>query len=148
MYYDSALSLGGSSQKAFCLTEEVWLEYSPIVTQFIADLESAVITAATVANKTRNEEDEDDVEFDDLPSNNTCQSTIEDMEINFSNTKLNPYTLWKMLERMEYRKTKLEHNGWEMDFWITFEKAGCQSLKIYGTGITFNLWLASAANNY
>jgi hypothetical protein len=96
----------------------VWEEYSPLVMEFIEKLQN-----------NNQEEDEDELQLD------------------LSNTKMNPYRLWKVLERLGYRKKSLRNNGWELDFLITFEKTGCKSLLIYGTGMTFNLWLTEA-NDY
>lgn len=101
--------------KSFDLTEEVWNEYSPIVTQFIEELEAS----------TRGED----------------SLFYEGPQLDLTNTKMNPYRLWKMLERMGYKKTDFQSNGWEFDFWIYFKKDGHKTLLVWGTGITFNLWL-------
>ena len=100
--------------KSFTITEEVWEEYSPIVLKFIRDLEAGTVCTDN---------------FDDEP------------QLDLSNTKVNPYTLWKMLERLGYKKVKFRSNGWEFDFWIEFSKEECKPLLVWGTGITFNLWL-------
>lgn len=88
-------------------------EYFPVVTQFIADLETNTVR-----------EDGDDGPLLDL-----------------TNTKMNPYTLGIMLQSMGYKKKDFQSNGWEFDFWIKYSKEGCKPLLVWGTGITFNLWL-------
>lgn len=62
-------------------------------------------------------------------------------ELNLTDTELNPYTLWKLLEKLGYEKEDIDSNGWQMDFWITFEKEGHKTLEIDCTGITFELKL-------
>lgn len=64
---------------------------------------------------------------------------FEGEELILTDTELNPYMLWKLLEELGYKKTEFEDNGWQMDFWITFTKQGFQTLTIAGTGITFEL---------
>jgi hypothetical protein len=107
-------SLFTSGSKSFELTEEVWDEYSPIVEDFIAQIEA-----------------------DQTPPD----QWKEEKRLDLTNTKVNPYTLWQMLLRMGYQKTRFSQNGWEFDFWLDFEKPGCKTLLVWGTGITFNLWL-------
>ena len=66
----------------------------------------------------------------------------EDIEaLDFSDTELNPYTLWKLLEGLGYKHDDTDQNGWEMDFWLSFKKDGHKTLTIKGTGITFSLKL-------
>lgn len=103
-----------NTSKTFHLTDEVWDEYSPIITDFIAKIEAA----------------DPNQEIDD-----------EDLVLDLSCTTVNPYTLGKILENMGYKKTNFRSNGWEFDFWMDFEKPGCKTLLAWGTGITFNLWL-------
>lgn len=66
---------------------------------------------------------------------------FEGSELRLTDTELNPYTLWKLLEELGYEKTEFDDNGWQMDFWIEFTKEGFQTLTIAGTGITFELTL-------
>jgi hypothetical protein len=108
----------------------VWAEFSPTVSEFIARLE---------AKKSTNHGEQDQSGFGRFRSEDD-----DELQLDLSNTKVNPYTLWKMLERMGYQKTKFDSNGWEFDFWITFTKAGYKPLLVWGTGITFNLWLTEA----
>lgn len=65
-----------------------------------------------------------------------------DVSLNLSDTGLNPYTLGKLLEELGYEKVDVDKNGWEMDFWITYEKSGCPPIQVRGTGITFELFLS------
>ncbi|EJW13952.1 hypothetical protein M5X02_30715 [Paenibacillus alvei] len=94
------------------LTEEVKQKYTPIIQGFIDKLEAM------------NPDEQEDL-----------------LEINLSDTGLNPYTLQELLESLGYEKTDFDDNGWQMDFWITMEKNGCKSIVIEGTGIIFELKL-------
>lgn len=71
-------------------------------------------------------------------------STPEDklLEIDLSNTELNPYTLQALLEGLGYEVTERDNNGWQLDFWINMEKPNFKNLSINGTGITFELKLS------
>jgi len=71
----------------------------------------------------------------------TMDYVDEESGLNLSDTELNGYTLWKLLEDLGYEQTELDHNGWQMDFWIRFEKEGFKTLSVDGTGITFELAL-------
>ncbi len=88
--------------------------------------------------------DEDDVIEESEEDEQEEEEDEEDLQLDLSNTKMNPYRLWKMLERLGYKKTNFQQNGWEFDFWIYFEKPGSRKLMVWGTGITFNLWLTKA----
>lgn len=61
--------------------------------------------------------------------------------LELTDTELNAYTLWMLLEELGYEKDDIDTNGWEMDFWITMIKDGCKDICIEGTGITFELKL-------
>lgn len=63
------------------------------------------------------------------------------LSMDLSDTKINPYTLAKVLESLGYKETDQDRNGWQLDFWITMKKKGFKDLKITGTGITFELFL-------
>lgn len=62
-------------------------------------------------------------------------------EKDFSDTELNPYTLWELLESLGYKKGDQCENGWEMDFWIPFTKDGEVDIEIVACGQTFELIL-------
>lgn len=94
------------------LTDAVKEKYTPIVTEFI----------------------------DKVESSNPKIST-ELLEIDFSDTELRPYTLWKILESLGYNDHYQDDNGWEMDFWLTFMKEECRPIQIKGCGMTFELIL-------
>lgn len=64
------------------------------------------------------------------------------VEKDFSDTELNPYTLGILLEDLGYERINQDDNGWQMDFWITYEKEGCKPISLQGTGITFELKLS------
>lgn len=69
--------------------------------------------------------------------------SLSEHELPLTDTELNPYTLWKLLEGLGYKKSEFDINGWEMDFSIEFTKEGFdKKLYIEGSGITFELKLA------
>ena len=118
------------------MTEEVWQEYSPVVIQFIADLEAQT--------EAKQQQDDDSDGEGSRGFGGFGGGYVEPIQLDLSNTKVNPYTLWKMLERLGYKKVDFQSNGWEFDFWIYFKKDGCKPLLVWGTGITFNLWLTKS----
>ena len=72
----------------------------------------------------------------------------EEFTLNFSDTKLVPFTLMKLLEEFGYENVEFNDNGWELDFWIyasrenvTFPST-CEKLCIHGCGMTFELNLS------
>ncbi|WP_263117560.1 hypothetical protein [Bacillus subtilis] len=99
-------------QSRWKLTEEVEEKHSPIVKEFIKKIEEI------------GPDDQTDL-----------------LEIDLSDTDLNPYTLQKLLESFGYQETERDVNGWQFDFWITMEKSGFKSLQINVTGVTFELML-------
>ena len=60
----------------------------------------------------------------------------------FSDTELNPSTLGLILESLGYKNVSHDDNGWELDFWITYEKQGYKPIMITGCGMTFELELS------
>lgn len=69
----------------------------------------------------------------------------EEIYKDFSDTKLNPYTLKELVCSLGYEDNDgMDTNGWEMDFWIYLNKDGCKTLCLSGTGITFELKLGAA----
>lgn len=105
------------------LTEDVKVEYRPIVEKFIDKLQSI--------------------------SSEEVESINEEVLVfDFSDTKLNPYTLCLLLEELGYIKYDQEDNGWELDFKIYLKKIGenypstCEKLCVYGCGMTFELMLS------
>lgn len=64
------------------------------------------------------------------------------LELNLSNTELNPYTLVELLKNIGYEKIDEDSNGWQFDFWITLQKENNKSLSVSGTGIVFELKLS------
>lgn len=68
---------------------------------------------------------------------------IDDLDL--SGTELNPYTLGTLLESLGYKCTDRQDNGWQFDYWFTYEKEGHSNLMILGTGILFELNLSQRA---
>lgn len=101
------------------LTDEVRNEYKPIVESFLKDVED-----------------------------NNLDISNELLEKDFSDTKLNPYTLGKILEELGYECVNRDDNGWELDFWIDYHKDRCKNIQVSGTGITFELNLSECETNY
>jgi hypothetical protein len=94
------------------LTEEVRLKYTPVVEEFIKQVELS--------------------KYSDGENR---------LEKDFSDTELNPYTLVKLLETLGYEEIDQDSNGWQLDFWITMKKDRHKSLYVLGTGMTFELKL-------
>lgn len=61
-----------------------------------------------------------------------------------------PYWVWEILEEeFNYEKIEFDDNGWELDFWIYFDRkdnkifpSTCEKMVLYGTGMTFELYLS------
>lgn len=72
--------------------------------------------------------------------------TNEDLGIDLSDKGINPWQLVNLLEEFGYERNDMDHNGWELDFWIhmnrtdgrTFE-SNCENIVVAGCGITFEL---------
>lgn len=93
------------------LTDEVRTHWLPILTTFLEKVEA----------------NDQEVENPDV--------------LELSDTTLNPYTTWKLLEELGYHQEKFDDNGWQLDFWISMDKPGYKRLIIGGTGITFEFKL-------
>lgn len=68
----------------------------------------------------------------------------DSIKLDLTGTELNPYTLGTILESLGYEKGEIDINGWEMDFWETYEKDSSENahkLVIEGSGIIFELYL-------
>lgn len=91
----------------WALTEEARNEYKPIVEAHIQNIEEDVADG----------------------------KNAWDSYLDLTDTKLNPFTLGTILEELEYSCTNQDNNGWQLDFWITYEKSGSSILKVCGTGI-------------
>lgn len=61
-------------------------------------------------------------------------------ELDLTDYEINPYQLWKFLEELGFERYDSEKNGWEMDYWIYFEKNGF-TVYISGTAIINELKL-------
>ncbi|WCF11432.1 hypothetical protein NDS46_31230 (plasmid) [Paenibacillus thiaminolyticus] len=95
------------------LTDEVKEKFMPVIQEFISKLESM-----------------------------KPEESSELLEIDLSDTELNPFTLVILLESIGYEQTNQNDNGWQMDYWITMCKEGFKPLLVKGTGITFELRLS------
>jgi len=105
------------------LKNEVRDEYTLIVSNFITKVEEAHKTkteaAAVATSKKRssdndedNEENDNDEDEDDESDEEENYKTSDEEELNLdlTHTKLNPYTLWKLLESLGYRKTNMDRS--------------------------------------
>ncbi|MFF2532504.1 hypothetical protein ACFVS2_26915 [Brevibacillus sp. NPDC058079] len=72
----------------------------------------------------------------------SMENTSELLEIDLSDTELNPYTLQKLLESMGYEETNRGDNGWQLDYWIKMRKSEFKPLLVKGKAITFELILS------
>ena len=92
-------------------TEEQKQKFIPIIQEFINRIESA-------------SEDE-----------------VYSIQLNLTDQGINPYQIWSLLNDLGYEDDYVDHNGWELDFWIKFEKEGFKTITMTGTGITFEVLL-------
>lgn len=61
-------------------------------------------------------------------------------ELDLSDFKINPYQLKLVLEEMGFEDYEWDSNGWEMDYWIYFERNGFK-IEIQGTAMINELKL-------
>lgn len=61
-------------------------------------------------------------------------------ELDLSDFKINPYQLKLALEEMGFEDYDWDSNGWEMDYWIYFERNGFK-IEIQGTAMIHELKL-------
>lgn len=66
--------------------------------------------------------------------------------LDLSDSGLNPYTIGEILEELGWEVQDRRDNGWQMDFWIIYEKDGCPDIQVRGTGITFEVFLSGVEN--
>lgn len=72
-----------------------------------------------------------------------------ELAIDLTDSGINPYQLQKLLEEeFGYEYLDMDHNGWEMDFWIYMRRKNkmerfsiCNDMVIGGSGITFTMSL-------
>ena len=107
------------------LKKDIKEKYKPFIADFLNNLEN--LTKEEVENS------DDDI-----------------YDLDLSNTELNPYTLLTLLkEEFGYTDEEFDHNGWELDYWITIKRPGktypssCENLTIRGCGMTFELILSA-----
>ena len=103
------------------LTDEIITKFIPILQEYLNKIEN--ITAEQF-----------------------MQMETKDLDIDFSDTGINPTQLCDLMEELGYKETKTEDNGWELDFWIHLKRkegkhfeSGCENLVISGCGMTFEL---------
>lgn len=72
----------------------------------------------------------------------------EELGIDLSDKGINPYQLEKLLEEFGYEVENRNHNGWELDFWISMKRTDgktfsstCENIEIAGCGMIFELKL-------
>ncbi len=105
------------------LSKDVRNEYMPIIEEFLNKMQALSYD-----------------EFEVLSS--------EEVTIDFSDTRLAPYTLLELLREFGYEDAEFNNNGWELDFWIDISKENmefpstCEKLCIHGCGMTFELYLS------
>ena len=63
----------------------------------------------------------------------------EYIEIDFTNKGIHPYQIWGLLKELGYESHWRGDNGWQLDFWYDFDKEGCTTIKMFGTGIEFSV---------
>lgn len=73
----------------------------------------------------------------------------ETFVLDLYNIGVGPYLIKEILEEeFEYEEYASDQNGWEMDFWISFDRkddkkfpSECEHLELVGCGMTFDLKL-------
>ena len=57
-------------------------------------------------------------------------------ELNLDDLDVIPFKVWKYLEdELGWEEVDMDHNGWEMDFYVEFKKEGEPTLQLRGSGI-------------
>ena len=69
------------------------------------------------------------------------EEEVYSIQLNLTDKGINPAQVWDILEALGYEEDYVDHNGWELDFWINFEKEDCRTITMRGTGITFEVLL-------
>lgn len=69
------------------------------------------------------------------------EEEVYSIQLNLTDKGINPAQVWDILNVLGYEDEYLDHNGWELDFWIKFEKEDCRTITMSGTGITFEVLL-------
>lgn len=67
------------------------------------------------------------------------EDKLEYIELDFTNKGISPYQIWGLLEELGYESRWKGDNGWQLDFWWDFNKEGCTTIKMFGTGIMFEV---------
>lgn len=111
-------------ENRYILTEEVEKEYTPIIKAFIENLDN--MTKEDIEGLTKDEE----------------------FNLDLCGTKLAPYTLSKLMEKLGYSEVNTDTNEWQLDFWINMKNNNAKSdltekLCIMGCGMTFELRLVN-----
>lgn len=69
------------------------------------------------------------------------EEEVYSIQLNLTDKGINPAQIWDILEELGYEENYEDYNGWQLDFWIKFEKEGCRTISMSGTGITFEVLL-------
>ena len=57
-------------------------------------------------------------------------------ELKIDDLDVIPYKVWEYLEKeLGWEEVDMDHNGWEMDFYVEFVKEGEPKLQLMGSGI-------------
>ena len=87
-------------------------------------------------------------EIENLTFDEINKMNINDLILDLSDTGINPSQLVKLLNDLGYEETDRENSGWELNFWIYFQRkdgkifeSNCEQLVIIGCGMTFELKL-------
>lgn len=69
------------------------------------------------------------------------EEEVYDIELDLTDQGINPSQIWDILNVLGYEDEYIDSNGWELDFWIKFEKEGFRTITMRGTGIIFKVLL-------
>lgn len=70
----------------------------------------------------------------------------EELGLDLYGMGINPNQLIDLLEELGYESVSMDHNGWELDFWVNMKRkdekvfdSTCENLVVAGCGMTFEL---------
>lgn len=69
------------------------------------------------------------------------EDEVYDIQLNLTDQGINPAQISELLISLGYEDDYVDYNGWQLDFWIKFEKEDCRTITMRGTGITFEVLL-------
>lgn len=122
LYCGKALKNKVKVENRWTLAEDIKNIYKPVIEKFLKKIE-------------------------DLTYEEVKNIDGEDISLDLSDTRLNPYTLLELMKELGYSKEEFDSNGWELDFFIDICKSEshpskCEKLCIQGCGMTFELKLS------